>query len=91
MTHSPVTYIKYSAGSGPKAFEMTALTKTKNGARHAIKTPARIEGFQEGGIDNDDAPLSLVVAGKVHAFVEASDLFTIAIEHLCSHAIGVEE
>jgi hypothetical protein len=70
---------------------MTALTKTKNGARHAIKTPARIEGFQEGGIDNDDAPLSLVVAGKVHAFVEARDLLTITIENLRSNTIGIKK
>ena len=96
MTHSPVTCIKCSAGSGPKAFEATALTKTKNGTRHAIKTRALSAGFQEAGIENNAAPLLLaplllIVAGKVHAFIEASDLFTIAIEHLRSNAIGVEE
>ena len=91
MTHSPVTCIKCSAGSGPNAFAATALTKTKNGTRHAIKTAALSGGFQEGGIENNDAPLLLVVTGKVHAFVEASDLLTIAIKHLRSNAIGVEE
>lgn len=91
MTHSPVTCIKCSAGSGPNAFEAIALTKTKNGTRHAIKTRALSAGFQEGGIENNDAPLLLIVAGKVHAFIEASDLLTIAIEHLRSNAIGIEE
>ena len=91
MTHSPVTCIKCSAGSGPKAFEATALTKAKNGAKHAIKTRTLSAGFQEGGIENNDVRLLLVVTGKVHAFVEACDLLTIAIEHLRSNAIGVEE
>ena len=91
MTHSPVTCIKCSAGSGPNAFEATALTKTKNGKRQAIKTKTLSAGFQEGGIENTDVPLLLVVTGKVHAFVEASDLLTITIEHLRSNAIGVEE
>jgi len=97
MTHSPVTCIKCSAGSGPNAFEATALTKTKNGTRQAIKTRALSAGLQEGGIEINDAPLLLdarlllIVAGKVHAFIEASDLLTIAIEHLRSNAIGVEE
>ena len=91
MTHSPVACIKYLAGSGPKAFEATALTKTKNGARHQIKTATLTAGFHEGGTENNDAPLLLVVTGKVHAFIEACDLLTIAIEHLRSNAIGVEE
>ena len=91
MTHSPVTCIKCSAGSGPNAFEATALTKTKNGARHAIKTAALTAGFQEGGIENNDAPLLLVVAGKVHAFVKASNLLPIAVEHLRSDPVGVEQ
>ena len=91
MTNSPVTCIKCSAGSGPKAFAATALTKTKNGARHAIKTAALTAGFQEGGIENSDAPFLLVVTGKIHALIETRDLLTIAIEHLRSNAIGVEE
>ena len=91
MTHSPVTCIKCSAGSGPNAFEATALTKTKNGTRHAIKARTLSAGFQEGGIENNDAPLLLVVTGKVHAFVEACDLLTIAIEHLRSDTVGIEQ
>ena len=91
MTHSPVTCIKCSAGSGPKEFAATALTKTKNGPRHAIKAVALNAGFQAAGIENDDAPLFLIVTGKVHAFIKARNLLTITIEHLRSNAIGVEE
>jgi hypothetical protein len=38
---------------------------------------------------NDTA--RLVVAGKIHAFVKPSNLLTIAIEHLRSDTVGVEQ
>ena len=91
MTHSPVTCIKCSAGSGPKEFEATALTKIKNGPRHAIKTADLNAGFQAAGIENNDAPLLLIVAGKIHAFIESRNLLTITIEHLRSDSVGVEQ
>ena len=67
------------------------MTKTKNGTRHAIKTAVLTAGFQEGGIENNDVRLLLVVTGKVHAFVETSNLLSIAIEHLRSDTVGVEQ
>ena len=68
-----------------------ALPKTKNGPRHAIKTAALSAGFQAAGIENNDAPLLLIVAGKIHAFIDSRNLLTIAIEHLRSDAVGVEQ
>ena len=68
---------------------MTASANARKGIKHRPKNTERIAGFQAGGMASEKR--RLVVAGKVHSFVHAGDLLTIAVEHLRLYTIRIEE
>jgi hypothetical protein len=67
---------------------MTAAVRTKNGVKHSTKNTARIAGLQAVGMISQEN--RLVEAGKIHPFVHAGHLLTVAVEHLGFHTVWVE-